>query len=318
MLDPEVIEAAYDDAVSTDDYVHATPVTMSMIGDCRRQAAYALDLGWPELPGTGGGAAYVGTAVHDKLLPDLAARLGGQYEQDVELHIEGLTIAGHADLVLWEGEVLDLKTVSAFYYPVVRRRVPFRNRLQTEGYGLATDSIGCALLYVDRSDPENRFATSWDVGRYSEALRTWVREVQHKPEQVPRDEPGPGLSIICDSCPFAGECWGAGWEEGGRTPQKIVADELGIELALEEYDSAREVEKQAKADKTFWRQALDGYEPADYGVWHLGWSGKATTEMTEDKDAAVRMLEEMGYPVPLKEVKKSQSINVTRKKPEEK
>lgn len=316
MLDPEVVEAAYDDAVQTDDYVHRTPVTMSMIGGCRRQAAYALELGWPDLPGSSGGAAYVGTAVHDKLLPDLAARLGGQYEQDVELTIGGLTIAGHADLVLWEGEVLDLKTASAFYYPVVRRRVPWRNRLQTEGYGLATDSIGCTLLYVDRSDPDNRFATTWDVGRYTADLTRWVEEVQRRPELVPRDERGPGLSIICDSCPFAGECWGPALLEN-QNPQSVVVDELGIELALAQYDEAREIEKDARAEKEFWRAALEGFTPAEYGPWLLKWTGKASEELVDDKDLAVRMLEEMGYDIPQKRVKKNQSISVTRKKPEE-
>lgn len=312
MLDPEVVEAAYDDAVLSDDYVHRTPVTMSMIGGCRRQAAYALDLGWPDIPGTSGGAAYAGGAIHTRLLPDLAARLGGHWEEEVELTIEGITISGHVDLVLWEGEVLDVKTVSAFYYPVVRRKVPWNHRLQPTGYALATDSIGCTLLYVNRSDPDQRFATSWDADRYVHDLRRWVRDVQRRPELVPRDERGPGLSIICDSCPFAGQCWGPPEE---KPPQAVVVDELGIELALEEYDAARETEKEAKAEKEFWRRALDGYEPAPYGDWELGWTGKSGEDLVEDKDAAVRVLEEYGLPVPLKRVQKKQSISVTRRKP---
>lgn len=313
MLDPEVLEAAYDDAVASDDYVHKTPVTMSMIGGCRRQAAYALDEGWPDIPGSSGGAAYVGSAVHNWLLPDLAERLGGRYEQDVTLHVEGLTISGHVDLVTPDGEAVDVKTVSAFYYPVVRRRTPWNHKLQTTGYALATDSIGCNLLYIDRSDPDNRFAVGWDVSRHTEDLKQWVRDVQRPPDQVPRDEQGPGLSMICDSCPFARRCWGK--LDDHRAPQSIVVDELGAELALEEYDRAREAESEAKKEKAFWRAALDGYDPAEYGPWVLKWSGASSEGWADDKDAAVRRLEELGYEVPQKKVKKSPSINVTRVKP---
>lgn len=316
MIDPEVLEAAYDEAVTRDDYVHASPVTMSMVGGCRRQAAYALRDGWPPDPSPSGATAYLGGAIHTRLLPDLAGLLDGQDEPEVSVTIEGVRIVGHPDLVLNEGECVDLKTVSQFYYAICKGRVPLEHRLQVTAGALATDSVGCALLYVNRSDGA-RFAVSWDVGTYTGELVQWVRDIQHPPADVPRDERGPVLSFKCDACPWVKECWA--WTETYRAPQSVVLDEIGVEMALEEYDRARAAESEAKLDKEFWRAALDPQEAGTYGPWELGWTGSAAPAGdVPDKDAAWRYLEENDLPLPYKRGKpKGQSISVKRRTPEE-
>lgn len=318
MIDPNLVEAAYDDAVTTDDYVHASAITMSMVGGCRRQAAYALRDGWDDdSPADGSPTAYLGGAIHTRLLPDLAERLGGDVEPEVSVEVEGVTIVGHPDLVLGEGECLDLKTVSMFYYATCKGEVPHEHRLQVTAGALATDSIGCCLLYVNRSDGE-RFAVSWDVGEYTADLVQWVRDIQHPPDEVPRDERGPVLSFKCDECPWVRDCWGP--IDTYRTPQSAVIDEVGIEMALEEYDRARAKESAGKLDKEFWRAALDGHPAGPYGPWSLGWSGGASGPPGDvpDYEAAWSYLEEQGAPLPYKRGKpKKATINVKRRVPEE-
>lgn len=316
MIDPELVEAAYDDAVETDDYVHASPVTMSMVGGCRRQAAYALRDGWPDDTGPSSGPAYLGGAIHTRLLPDLAERLDADVEPEVAVTIEGVRIVGHPDLVLNEGECLDLKTVSQFYYPVVKGSVPLEHRLQVTAGALATDCVGCCLLYVNRSDGA-RFAVSWDVGDYTAELVAWARNIQHPPDDVPRDERGPVLSFKCDACPWVSQCWGP--LDEFRTPQSAVIDEVGIEMALEEYDRARATESQGKLDKEFWRTALSGHDAGPYGPWELGWTGSAgPAGDVPDYEAAWSYLEEQGAPLPYKRGRaKKQSISVKRRTPEE-
>jgi hypothetical protein len=316
VIDADLVEAAYDDAVTTDDYVHASAVTMSMVGGCRRQAAYALRDGWPDTPSDSSAPAYLGGAIHTRLLPDLARRLEGDVEPEVEVTVEGVRIVGHPDLVLREGECLDLKTVSQFYYAVVKGAVPLDHRLQVTAGALATDCVGCCLLYVNRSDGD-RFAVSWDVGEYTADLVTWARDIQHPPDDVPRDERGPVLSFKCDACPWVSQCWGPLDEY--RAPQAAVIDEVGIEMALEEYDRARVAESRGRLDKEFWRAALDGYDAGPYGSWELGWTGggKPAGDVP-DYEAAWSYLVDQGAPLPYKRGKpKKPSISVKRRTPEE-
>ncbi len=313
MLDPKVVEAAYDDAVATDSYIHKTAISFSMIGGCRRQAAYALRDGWPDEAGPGSATAYLGGAIHDRLLPDLADRLGdGLVEPEIWTVVEGVHIVGHPDIVLDEGECLDLKTVSQWYYQTCKLRVPRDHRLQVTAGALATDSIGCCLLYVNRSDGD-RFAVSWDTERYTPDLVEWVRQVQVDPDDAPRDERGPVLSWKCDQCPWVSQCWGP--LDEFRAPQSIVADEIGVEMALEEYDAARFAAAEAEKNREFWRHVLDGTEEGAYGIWELGWTGSAgPAGDVPDYKAAWEWLEETGGPLPYKIGKpKKQSISVRRR-----
>lgn len=314
MLDPEVVEAAYDDAVATDSYVHKSAISFSMIGGCRRQGAYALRDGWPDEPGAGSATAYLGTAIHDKLLPDLAERMGGKAEPETWVTVKGVEIVGHPDLVLDE-DCLDVKSVSQWYFEVCRARIPLRHYLQVTAGALATNSIGCCLLYVNRSDGA-RFAASWDVSRYMDVLEEWVEQIQVDPADAPRDERGPVLSFICDECPWVTECWGPVNEF--RAPQSIVADEIGIEMALEEYDDARFRAKKAEEDREFWRQVLDGAEPGPYGIWELGWTGGKPLDDKPDYKAAWRFLEETDGPLPyVRGGTSKRSISVKRRSAEE-
>ena len=315
MIPISELGAAVDQIFAIDNYVHKSPITMSMLGRCRRQAAYALRDGWPAGHEGSSPQAYLGTAIHVSLLVDLAARLGvtAAVEVPVSLDVAGIRLEGTCDLLL-PNQVVDLKTTSARWFEVISARLPWSNRLQLTGYAMATDSDLCTLLYINRSDGQ-KFLAEWPTELYADAVEQFVLDAQHPPEEVPRDEHGPGLSMICDSCPFAVQCWGPVAVPYAAPPQAAVANELGLEMVLSNYDEARERGKVAKADQDFWKTVLTGTPGAPYGEWDLGWT-KPKPKPSLDEDEAVRLLTEAGLPVPLKTTTASRSIIVKRRKAE--
>src|SRR5262245_2435222 len=132
---PMTLLAEYDAVMARDDYVHKYAITMSMLGKCRRQAAYALQEGWPEASGQSSPESSLGTLIHDALLPRLAARLHGQANVPVELPVGDLIVGGTADL-MYDTSALDLKTVSENYYAVVSEATPTGHKMQASGYAL--------------------------------------------------------------------------------------------------------------------------------------------------------------------------------------
>jgi len=144
----------------------------------------------------------------------------------------------------------------------------------------------------------------------------WLDSVlaTEKPEDAPRDLPGPGLSTICDSCPFRSKCWP---EQAGKAPQSVlVRDDADVQTALEEYERARLAEAEAKAAKALARAKLDASEPGVYGHLSLGWSGgkpggEPGTE--PDVDEMVALMEAAGLPVP-KRAKRAKAPSIVVKR----
>lgn len=297
--------ATYDEIATLDPYVHKSAVSMSMLGRCRRQAAYALHQGWPPHNEAGSPQAYLGSAIHKDLLPEMAKRLGGEHEVPLTLSLHGVDVTGTADLVL-DSAILDLKTVSQYYYAVVSEKIPFSHRLQVTGYAAALGRSHCTLLYVNRSDG-SRFAETWGVDEYWPEVDQWIADISLRPEDTPRDERGPGHSMVCDSCPFAEQCWGPVTD--GQLPQGVIVTEYGVELALESYAEARERAKKAKADQEYWRDVLAGQDPGPYGGWELGWSNPRSKEVFDAVEAE-RVIREMGLTVPMRTTQGKPSISV--------
>ena len=139
----------------------------------------------------------------------------------------------------------------------------------------------------------------------------WVKQVagSSKPEDLPRDQDGPGLSIVCDNCPFVTACWG---EAGDRAPQSVlIVTDADLAQRFAEYDSARAAEREAKARKDLARAVLDATEPAIYTdgdalAFRLYWSGGKVGDVGKiDIDTLVQRFEQMqalyrdaGLPVP--------------------
>lgn len=284
-------------------------LTMSGLGGCTRQAAYRVARTEPSEELTFGQMreANIGTMIHLGLLPHLATLLGGTEEIDVELVTDALTIKGRSDLYIPGLRLVgDLKTVGLYRFGMLGETASQTHRLQVAGYALGFIRSGkpvdwIAWLYVDRSSGAEHIVVEEWSDELVELVESRCEELAmfaETPDAAPRDERGPGLSVICDGCPWLRACWGEEARPGEIGAQKILArDHGGVERALRLYDDARAREKEAKSDKEFARAMFSDYQTGKYGEFEFGWS---SAPQAEDKDAAVALLAQAGIPVPMK------------------
>lgn len=158
----------------------------------------------------------------------------------------------------------------------------------------------------DDDAQEYPYEQPFDPDIEAEALE-WVEQVarSESPDLLPRDEDGPGLSIVCDNCPFVTACWG---EDSGYAPQsQLIVTDADLAAAMAEYEEARTAEREAAARKDKLRKMLDATRPAIYTdterAFKLGWSGGKTGDPKPDVDAMIRLYETAGLEVPYLEPK---------------
>lgn len=289
-------------------------VTLSAVGSCRRRAAYRL-AGQPrEFVVQEGRAAAHGTAIHDWLLPRLGRALQSQHDGTVLVeHPVTATapwgpIHGRLDLYV-EGRLLDLKTVGEHGIPRVQRYGPRESHIGqlgalALGLGEAHHHVDrIEVLYLDRANGDDDVQPV-DLDSSVAAAEQWMADVGRfgeDPSKAPRDERGPGLSIVCDGCEFLRACWGKDAVRGTWGAQRILrVDDAATEAAAEAYEQARLDEVDAADRKTFARAVLDGARPGQYGRLRVGWSGGWEPREVPDGKAAIALLEEQGLPVPTK------------------
>lgn len=283
-------------------------LTMSGLGGCTRQAAYRVartpptqDLVFREMR-----EANIGTMIHEGLLEHMADLLHGAAEVPVGLTVGNLTIKGRTDLYTAPLKtVADLKTVGLFKYAMLGSGdVNRAHRLQVSGYAYAVVQAGDAVdwiawVYVDRSSGAEHVVVEPFTDELIAMVEQRCAELEmyaRDPEAAPRDERGPGLSYVCDSCPWLKACWGEDAEPGTVGAQRILAqDHGGVERALALYDAARAREKEAASEKEFAKAMFSDYEPGNYGTFSFAWSSGGDSP---DKDAAVELLASAGIPVP--------------------
>lgn len=285
-------------------------LTMSGLGGCTRQAAYRLARTPPseELIFTEMREANLGTMIHLGLLPHMAHQLGGREEIPVEMTMHGLVIKGRSDLYIEPlATVSDLKTVGTYKFVALADTVNRTHRLQVAGYGLGVAQSGrpvqfVSWIYLDRATGQHRIVIEEFSDELIQAVDDRCAELEAfaaQPDAAPRDERGPGLSVICDSCPWLRECWGDDARAGVVGAQRIlIHDHAGVTRSLELYDEARAREKTASDDKEFARAMFSSFDPGIYGDWEFSFSSGQGT--TVDKDAAIQMLTEAGIDVPRK------------------
>lgn len=285
-------------------------LTMSGLGGCTRQAAYRLARTPPseKLVFSEMREANIGTMIHLGLLPPLAEQLGGTEEIAVEMTMRGLVIKGRSDLYIEPlALVSDLKTVGTYKFVALSDTVNRAHRLQVAGYALGVAQSGhpvkfISWIYLDRASGQHRIVVEEFGEELVQALDERCAELEtysSQPDAAPRDERGPGLSVICDSCPWLRACWGEDAEPGVVGAQRVlIQDHAGVERALAMYDEARAREKEASDDKEFARAMFSSFDPGAYGDYEFGFSSGGGT--TVDKDAAVRMLADAGLDVPRK------------------
>jgi hypothetical protein len=238
-----------------------TALGASELGTCRRRTAYRL-AGTVETNPSGGMAAALGTWIHKGALDVLRREYGAL----IETRLASALIRGHADALYLGDEVVveDLKTKGRYVYAQTVDTGPRIGELfQVSIYGwllreghiadrrrgyptgpVPVDTI--RLRYLDRdTGASHPWEAPYNPAVTAEALG-WLAGVLEAletggPDNVPRDGDGPGVSVICDWCPFLDACWGPpplGPEP--RTRQSLtVRDDVEIETALLGYARGR-------------------------------------------------------------------------------
>ncbi|MBY8884807.1 PD-(D/E)XK nuclease family protein [Streptomyces sp. PTM05] len=340
---------------------------------CARRAGYLLH---GRTPTDGGEKrkAILGTWLHAGVLAAAREEFGWIIERRVEDetlrgHIDAVQLDRDTaarlprrlrpSLPAEETTVEDVKTKSTYQWDSVlrygaseaeiRQVLLYADLLRTGGFAdikgqrqlarlgpLRVGRVRFRFINRDAGD-EHVQELSFDARRAKPA-RWWVRQVRKaaSPEELPRTFEGPGLSAICDNCPFRTACWGS--VAAGRRPQSVlIHDDAQRAEVLAEYAEVTARIKPLRERQKFLRAQLDGSEPGVYGDNALSWSGgnptkvddvetmaalyrKAGVEVPMAPDAAAMkaQLSAQGIPVPVRldfERCTPVSINVTPRKP---
>lgn len=277
---------------------------ISELGGCPRAVAYKASGTEPSDPENSHPAAMIGTWLHEILLPLMADAWGGLHSIKVVARWDGLPeVPGEVDLALpAEKTVLDLKTGTENKMQQVVRdgAANPRHRIQAHTYAAFLREVGMdidwvSVLYLGRSRGEHvTFTEPFDQVVVDEG-RAWYEKVLgyvDDPDAAPRGEKGPGLSIVCDGCPFRTRCW--------PNRQASIVDEGGsaaVGEALAGYADAAARKSLAEKDQKFYSAILSGTEAGEYGVYRLAWQrGKEYL----DQPTARAMLTQVGLVPPVK------------------
>ena len=301
---------------------------------CARRAGYLLH---GRTPTDGGEKrkAILGTWLHEGALDAVRAEYGWIIERRVEDdtirgHIDAVQLDGPTSLRLpkrlrprlpaEEVTVEDIKTKSTFQWDTILRRgasdaelrqvLLYADLLRTEGFADIDGQRQLARLgplpvgrirfrFINRDSGDDHVQEMPFTAERASGARWWVQQVRaaETPEDLPRTFAGPGLSVVCDNCPFKTACWGPA--VAGRSPQSLlVHDDAEREQALAEYVEVSEQIKPLKDRLKELRAKLDGSAEGVYGGNVLSWSGGNPTKV-DDVDAMVALFRQAGLPVPM-------------------
>jgi hypothetical protein len=173
------------------------------------------------------------------------------------------------------------------------------------------------LRFVTRDGSEDEYLheQAYDPEITLEAWE-WVGQITKsaRPEDLPRDEDGPELSYVCDSCPFVTACWGIPAE--GKRPQSVlIVEDADRTAALAEYHRGLELTREGDKLKALGKAIVEGSEPAIYHhgeqAYRLKWSGGKPIPGKPDAAAMAEILTDAGIDIPmLPATKASKAIGV--------
>ncbi|WP_372407378.1 hypothetical protein [Streptomyces luteireticuli] len=304
----------------------------SSIGLCRRRAGYEYHGTWPTDLDDSARAAILGTWLHEGILPILESAYGAY----TELEVTNDVLLGHVD-AYWPPESLaatlrrpspyacpvgvveDVKTSSAHALRRLERQGPGDPHLfqvHLYAYLLRTGSLHShphlptgvplpvdvvRLRYVGREYGQVVVHQQpYDEAITDRAL-AWAGEVlaSRQPDDLPRDLDGPGLSVICDNCPFKSRCWRLDERPDGEPPQVILADDHdSLVSAVADYAEASAMAAPFRRRMAKARKVLDSAEPGAYGDYQLSWSGGTPKLPQPDVEAMTKILQNLGLSVP--------------------
>ena len=309
-------------------------LSMSYLGGCRRESAYRIAGLDPDpqyvhvMNEDEARAAMVGTWIHDGLLPELAALLaGGEHEMRVELVAPvGDTVDGVTPLVKVDGSTdcytraagggcIDLKTVGAYKLGDIDVFGPRnRHRVQVRGYASALVQAGLPVawtagVYLDRGDGSVKTVVEpFGEEEYVATLRQvrYLVELAKEPDSAPRDERGPGLSWVCDGCPFLRRCWGKD-ATPGSSKAIAVHDDEDIAFAGEQVVALRTEYNALEKKIDFFKAQVGKPEAGQYGGITVTYGRDG---VKPDVPAMIKRLEELGERIP--QVPKSGNTYIRR------
>lgn len=300
---------------------------------CARRAGYLLHGRTPTDTGEKR-KAILGTYLHAGMLEAAREEYGWIIERRVEDdtirgHIDAVQVDSHTAarlpkrlrprLPAEETTVEDIKTKSTFQWDTILRHgaseaeirqvLLYADLLRTEGFADIDGQRQLARLgplpvgrirfrFINRDSGDDHVQELPFNAERAQGARWWVQQVRaaETPEDLPRTFPGPGLSAVCDNCPFKTACWGP--TIAGQRPQSLlVHDDAEREQLLAEYVHVSEQIKPLKARLNVLRAQLDGSEEGVYGDNVLSWSGGNPTKV-DDVDAMAALFRRAGLPVP--------------------
>ncbi|WP_406172271.1 PD-(D/E)XK nuclease family protein [Streptomyces sp. NBC_00996] len=301
---------------------------------CARRAGYLLH---GRTPTDGGEKrkAILGTWLHAGILAAAREEFGWIIERRVEDetirgHIDAVQLDGDTaarlprrlrpSLPAEETTVEDVKTKSTYQWDSVlrygasdaeiRQVLLYADLLRSEGFAdvegqrqlarLGPVNVGrIRFRFINRDNGDDHVQEMAFNAERASGARWWVQQVRAAatPEELPRTFEGPGLSAICDHCPFKTACWGS--VAAGRRPQSIlIHDDADRAAALEEYVEVTAEMKPLKERLKFLRAKLDGSDAGVYGDNVLTWSGGNPTKV-DDVDAMAALYRRAGLEVPM-------------------
>ncbi len=301
---------------------------------CARRAGYLLHGRTPTDVGEKR-KAILGTWLHAGILDAAREEYGWLVERRVEdetvrghidaVQLDSATAARlpkrlRPTLPAEETTVEDVKTKSTYQWDSVlrygaseaelRQVYLYADLLGTEGFASVRGQRQLAHLgpvpvarirfrFINRDSGDDHVQEiAYEADRARRA-RWWVQQVRAaaSPEELPRTFQGPGISAICDHCPFRTACWGP--LVAGRYPQsQLIHDDEERAKALAEYAEVSEQIKPLKDRQKFLRAQLEGSEPGVYGDNVLKWSGGNPTKV-DDVEAMVALYRRAGLQVPM-------------------
>lgn len=294
----------------------------SEIGICRRRSGYRYHA-TPPSNSRSSIAAALGTWIHAGALKALREEYGAL----IEVKVESESLKSSVDAYFPEtSTVEDLKTKSSHAFEMVRARGPARKELfQVHLYAYllrngrakalsgpqSVDTVRVRYLNRDNGE-EYTHEQPYDQQITLHALG-WLGDVldSDSPDELPRDEAGPGLSYDCDYCPFLDACWGPQRTDGAARQTILVHDDADVEAAALLYDQARAEEREAQNRKAFAKAQLDLTDDGQYG----GFVVKHTSTEPKPQPDVERMedyFREAGLEVPLTYRKPYRTISVLR------
>ncbi|MDJ0386134.1 hypothetical protein [Streptomyces sp. G-G2] len=340
---------------------------------CMRRAGYILS-GTPRTNTPDKKAAILGTYIHTGLLEDARREYGWLVERTVVgdtirghvdvVQLDAATaarlpkrhrpkIAAHAvtveDIKTKSGRIWDRVVRFGPTAAEMRQVLLYASLLATVGFAdipgqrylARLGPIEVALIrfrFVNRDTGEEEVQEfPYDPWLAAQA-RWWVDRVTEEddPEKLRRDHDGPGLSTICDNCPFLDTCWPEA-APGVPAQTVLIHDDADRAKALERYVRARERAREASRVKELVRAMVDASPEGNYGSNHLGWDGGKDKEepdvsamvdafedadlavpMVPDQEAMIRVMRRAGMTVPMRKApgkKSARSINVSKARP---